>query len=507
MNADRQRGLVAFELGIAVPTLAVIVLGLAQHSGRPPASLLLWTLVVALVELLPVPVWRGVHVGVGFPMLIAVAFLYDPIYAAAAAFVASSDPRELKREVSVLRAAFNRSQIALSVLAASLVFHSLADIDGPAAVVLGVAVLAATADYIVNSVLVTIAASIHYGMKPVRVVRELKIGNPFEFFVSYLGLGVLGVVLAQLYLKVGFWSVAVFIVPLILARQMFFRSRALEEAHKELADREAVLRRLSNLMAEERQDERAQIAAYLHDDLAQLLFRLSLQVDLASRFLEEGDVEHVRRTLAEVKGTKDRTSEKIRSLIRDLDRSPLGRAGLAEALNSFTTDVGASSQVTFDLQVADLPLPPPIQLLTYQIAREAIINSLKYAEATKISVSFGEHNDGVELVIHDDGRGFDAEAGEPEGHYGLTIMKERAQVAGGTFDLVSARGHGTGITVRFPSSWLQQGGNGGSSGGGERKGSATPAADGDESADAGEEPHAVTDLSVIEPHPESATKA
>jgi len=284
------------------------------------------------------------------------------------------------------------------------------------------------------------------------------------------------------------------VVPLILARQMFFRSRALEDAQKELEDREVILRQLSNRMAEERQDERSQIAAYLHDDLAQLLFRMSLQVDLASRHLEHGEIDEVRRVLAETKETKDRTSDKIRSLIRDLHRSPLGRTGLAEALKSFTTDVGTGSSVAFELEIADLPLPPPIQLLAYHIAREAITNSLKYAEAATITVSFGQHDEGVQLVIQDDGKGFDADAGEPEGHYGLTMMRERAQVAGGTFDLVSARGHGSIITVRFPLSWLQ-------AGGGEHTTPGTKAA---EAAEAGEEPDPDDAPNVIEPEPTRA---
>src|SRR5919201_2874260 len=135
---------------------------------------------------------------------------------------------------------------------------------------------------------------------------------------------------------------------------MFFRSRALEEAHSELKTREKVLQALSDRMAEERQDERAQIAAYLHDDLAQLLFRMSLQVDLARRHLKAGDGQAVEKDLDAIRETKNRTSEMVRALIRDLHRSPLGRAGLAEALVSFAADVGEGSGVAFHTEVADL---------------------------------------------------------------------------------------------------------------------------------------------------------
>ena len=447
-----------FELGIALPTLLLAGWFLAPPPGGSVDfswALVLWIAVVAAVDLLPVTAWHGLRVSVAFPVLMAVAFLYSPETALVVGVVGSCDPREFRREIALSTSAFNRAQIACAVFAASSVFHQMANIDDSALRLVAAAAAAVTADYFVNATLVTIDVSLAHGMAPMAVLKKLRIGNPLEFLVSYLGLGVLGVVLAKLYLEVGFWAVAVFIVPLILARQMFFRSRALEEAHTELEDRASVLRALSDRMAEERQDERAQIAAYLHDDLAQLLFRLSLQVDLASRFLDEDDPDGVRRTLNEVKETKNRTSDKIRSLIRDLHRSPLGRAGLAESLDSFTNDVGKDSGVTFELDVADLPLPPPIQLLTYQIAREAIMNALKYAEASTIGVTFARRDQRIELQIHDDGHGFDANNGSPDGHFGLKMMRERAIVAGGTFDLVSAKDLGTNVTVRFPSSWLE----------------------------------------------------
>jgi len=60
------------------------------------------------------------------------------------------------------------------------------------------------------------------------------------------------------------------------------------------------------------------------------------------------------------------------------------------------------------------------------------------------------------LTLRDDGGGFDVEAPPPEGHFGLTMMRERALVGGGTYELKSEPGEGTTITVRFPTSWLQQ---------------------------------------------------
>ena len=159
--------------------------------------------------------------------------------------------------------------------------------------------LAAIADYAVNSTLVTVFTSLRVGVSPVVVMRELRIGRLSEFLVSYLGLGLLGLVGAVFVQRLGFWTIPAFLAPSLLARQMFFRSQDLEEAHKELQEREQVLKTLSNAMAEERADERLQIAGYLHDDLAQVLFRLSIQVDVARKLMEKGDYVAGRRAARE----------------------------------------------------------------------------------------------------------------------------------------------------------------------------------------------------------------
>jgi signal transduction histidine kinase len=454
----RRVTLLVLQLAVIVPTLLGVGLLLTRDTPELDERLLLWTLLIATVEALPVPAWHGLQISVGFPLLMAIAFMYQPAAAALCAFFGASDPREFRREVSPLRALFNRSQVALSVLAASATFHALAGLErAPALRLLTAALLAALVDYVVNSGIITAVVSVDLQLPPRRVMRELRIGRLSEFLVSYLGLAFFGLFLAKLYVTVGFWAVPIFVIPSLLARQMFFRSKALEEAHEELKAREELLRALSNRLAEERQDERMQIAAFLHDDLAQHLFRLSIQVDVAQRHLSAGRLEEAERTLQEIKETKNRTSDRIRALIRDLHRSPLGRAGLADAIHGFVAETARDAEVEFRTDIDEIELPPPIALLLYHIAREGVMNALKHAQARTVEISVKQVGDEVELVLRDDGVGFDPEAPPPEGHYGLTMMRERAAVAGGTIRMESAPGKGTTITVRMPTSWLSQG--------------------------------------------------
>jgi signal transduction histidine kinase len=460
-----------FELSVILPTVGLILTRLAMggfEAFRDPKvtlGVVFWILVIAVVELLPVPTWKSLQLSLAFPLFTAVAFLspYPAEVAGLVAFLGSSDPREPKRQIRPLRALFNRSQVALSVFAASLTFHALhgrGEVWLPILkgwpIILAAAVVAVLVFHVVNSTLVSIAVGLTYDVPIREVFTKLRIGNPLEFLASYLGLGFLGVLLAQLYIRVGWWAVVAFAGPLLLARQMFFRTRALEEATKELRDREVLLQALSNRMAEERHDERMQIAGYLHDDLAQVLFRMSLHIDIGQKHLDKGNLEELSKELTAVRSSRDRTMELVRSLIKDLRQSPLGRAGLAEAIASFCSDAEKAAKARFVTRLQEVDMPPPVQLLCYQVVREAVMNAVKHSGASEIRVSLERTMDGARVTVGDDGTGFDVERGSPEGHFGLTMMRERAQVAGGTFRLDSESGAGTTVTAEFPTSWLSQ---------------------------------------------------
>jgi signal transduction histidine kinase len=421
-----------------------------------------WLVVLALVELLPVPAWRGLQLSLSIPILVAIAILHDPLVAGAIVFVGSFDSAEIRRSRPALTALFNRGQIAVAVQIGSMVFHevtsqSVTSFSGKWYELVGGGLVLSATIYAVNVAFVLCYMRLAYGISLGTMIVRLRVGKVPEFLLSYVGLGFLGLVIVRLFQEVGSWSVFTFMLPLIFARQMFFRSMALEEAGKELKDREQVLRELSNRMAEERQDERMQIAGYLHDDLAQMLFRLNLQIEMAKKRLGRGDLSGVGRDLEGLSGTKDQTSDMIRALIRDLHRSPIGRAGLAEAISSFAQDMSRGSSTRITAEVVEVSLPPPIQLLIYQISREATTNALKHAEAANIWISLRDTGNGVELRIRDDGNGFDTSAPPPEGHYGAVMMRERALVARGTFAITSEPGTGTTITVTFPQVWVEEG--------------------------------------------------
>jgi signal transduction histidine kinase len=446
------------QVAVIAPTAAYLADQIAENAQSVEwGQFLFWVAVVATVELLPVPAWRGLRISLVFPVIIAVAIYYpEPWFAAAVGFVGCFDPREFKGEISIFKALFNRSQFAIAAFIASTIVHAFGATTSNEFALLCVTVLAVAGGYAANVLLVTLHASVEYRISPLSVLAQLRIGGLTEFLVSYVGLGLLGAILALLYDRAGAWAIATFLAPLLFARQMFFKSMALEEASDQLRDRLRVTRALSNRMAEERQDERTQIAAYLHDDLAQSLFQLTLRLEMAKKRLGNGDIDAVARDLDDISAIKERTSGMVRQLVRDLHRSPIGREGLGEALQSFADEASRDTDVAIAVDVVEVTLPPPIQLLIYQIGREAVMNSMKHAEPDNILISLKETEDGVELQIRDDGKGFDTSQPQPEGHFGSVMMKERALVAGGTFERESEIGKGTTVTAGFPRVWIEE---------------------------------------------------
>src|SRR6266496_1931847 len=204
---NRHFQLTLYQLGVVVATLGVLTFLITSQRYVPRLSLIVpWAALVAVVSLLPIPFWRTVELGMDFPILIAAGFLFSPLAAALIALVGSFDPRELRREVSPSQALFNRSQVASSVMVASMVFHRLASLWSSIGVMVGAALVSAVVDYSLNTAFVAVRVSLAYGLRLLAVLRKMHTGRPAELIVSDSALAIVGIVLAHLYLRVGFWS-------------------------------------------------------------------------------------------------------------------------------------------------------------------------------------------------------------------------------------------------------------------------------------------------------------
>jgi diguanylate cyclase (GGDEF)-like protein len=272
----------AYQLATILPLIGYVALEAHLHpgeflNGRFAGPLLLeWVAAIAIVDLLPIPTSIGFPFSLSFPLQLSVALIYPTPVAGAIAFLGASDWRELRREIPLRQSLWNRAQLAWSVVAESIVFESIASIAprhqspwwelGPAVL------LAAIIGYSVNVVLVAWYFHLQKGESTIGILRDMHVGVFGEFVISYMGLALFAVIVATTFLKIGPWSIAVFIAPLAFARQMFTRTQSLQVATDELA-------------AKQQENE----YQALHDALTDLPNRVLFQQKLRDTIEHPGD--------------------------------------------------------------------------------------------------------------------------------------------------------------------------------------------------------------------------
>jgi diguanylate cyclase (GGDEF)-like protein len=229
-----------YEYAVCVALVAWFVpevLRMPDHFQDP--LLLEWVFAILVVDLLPVPTSVGLPFSLSFPLQLSVALIYPPAVAGAVVFLGSTDSREFKGQIALSTALFNRAQIAWSVVIEGWIFHRLASLSSPWYVIGPAVLVAGLVGYAVNALLVAIHVRVANGTPVNAVLREMHVGVFGEFVASYMGLALFSVVVATTFVKIGPWSIAVFIAPLAFARQMFTRTHSLQEATDELAQRQA----------------------------------------------------------------------------------------------------------------------------------------------------------------------------------------------------------------------------------------------------------------------------
>lgn len=193
-------------------------------------------------------------------------------------------------------------------------------------------------------------------------------------------------------------------------------------------------------------EERQRLARDLHDSVTQTLFSASVVAEMLP-IIWGRDPNQVKPGLDELHQlTRDALSE-MRSLLGEMRPAALTGDDLPHMLKKLgeTLTQRTQAEITFDIQLST-NLASDTQMALYRITQEALNNIAKHAAATRVSVHL--HADAAQVTLHieDNGRGFDMTR-IPEGHYGVNIMRERAEAAGAIFHVHSAPGKGTRLSI------------------------------------------------------------
>lgn len=441
------------EWAVFVPVLTALTL-VALHDWQRISShfaeLLAWVGLAAAADLMPVPLQRNLVLALSFPVLLGAGMVYPAPLVGLIAFFGSMDQRELRREVSLPHGLYNRSQVALSSVAASAIFHSLhGDVDLLPWVV-PVALIALVVDVLVNFAMVGLATHLGSRMSFAAFLQAVHGGSPAEFLTGYGCFGLLAVLLSIVFEQSGTWGLVVFFIPILLARRMFVRGRRLQDALGIVSDKDRAFKTVSERIGDERRDERLNVAAGLHDEVLPPLYKVHLMGQVLRQDLATGQLLLLEDDLPELLRATEVASDSLRSLIRDLRRSPVGRGGLTETIRLFAESLKVDSNAVFELDLEEVGGSPFVELLTYQVAREAMRNAVRHSGASRVGVRLAREGPSLRLVVEDDGRGFDQHTVDRELHFGLQLMRERVELVGGLLQVDSSPGRGTRVIVRLP---------------------------------------------------------
>jgi signal transduction histidine kinase len=417
---------------------------------RDGVDVLAWFAATAAVGSVAIQTPYGPQLSVDMPVLLAAGYLFGPIPAGLVAFGGYVDLRELRGEIGVERALFNRAQTSLSVMAASAVF-ALGDTSmalWPEAALWAMA--AVGIDCLVNYGLVASVMTLSERVPPRSVLSRLQFGPVAEFAITYLSFGLVSLLLAEVYVSVGIWGVLLFATPLVLARQALANRHLLDGAERRVRVQGAALRQVEGRFVEERRDERLSLAAGLHDDVLPPIVKVHLLGQVLRQELATGQLLLLEDDLPALLRATDEASVAVRQEIRSLRTSGVGVNGLTRALELLAGDLGLGSTSRFTLKLDTVSATPMIELLTYQVAREAMRNATRHANASMIVVQLTNEVDSLRLTVSDDGRGFDPRGVDDTSHFGLALMRERVELAGGWAEIRSESGGGTTVEVRLP---------------------------------------------------------
>jgi signal transduction histidine kinase len=218
-----------------------------------------------------------------------------------------------------------------------------------------------------------------------------------------------------------------------------------------IVEKSRALLTVAGKIADERREERLAVAAGLHDELLPPLYKVHLMGQVLRQDLAMGRLLNLEDDVPELLSATEQASEATQGLIRDLRHSRLGPDGLLGTIHSLIRDVETAFPGRIQLEVEDVGGSPIVQLLAYQILREALRNAVRHAHASLIQVSLSREGRDMRITVEDNGQGFDPETVDADRHFGLLLIRERVELAGGVLNVRSRIGEGTEIIARLPS--------------------------------------------------------
>ncbi len=189
-------------------------------------------------------------------------------------------------------------------------------------------------------------------------------------------------------------------------------------------------------------EERNRLARDLHDTVKQQIFAIAMQVGSAQSFIEY-NVEEAKSRLVTIEHLVYQAQEELSSLIHQLRPVALTHGRLAKALSEYCENWSRQHEVSLDMEIdAEDLLSLDVEEALFRVAQEALSNVARHSKATSVDLRLKDRGDAVDLLIADNGRGFEEQAADRY-NFGLRSMQERMEAVGGSLQVESSPSRGT----------------------------------------------------------------
>jgi PAS domain S-box-containing protein len=214
------------------------------------------------------------------------------------------------------------------------------------------------------------------------------------------------------------------------------------------------LRHVSYQVLQAQEEERRRISRELHDDITQTLVGITVHLEALAQAASVNP-ESLKARVAKTQRLVEQSIVSVRQFARELRPALLDDLGLIPALHAYLEDFTQRTgiKVRFRAFAGVEKLSGDRRTVLYRVAQSALVNVANHAEASRVLLGIWKVPGAVRMEIRDNGRSFDAHRvmnGKRTGHLGLIGMRERGEMIGGTFAVVSAPGKGTTVCLQIP---------------------------------------------------------
>lgn len=230
-----------------------------------------------------------------------------------------------------------------------------------------------------------------------------------------------------------------------------------QERTADLQKANAALKALSSRTMTAQEEERRAIARDLHDTVLQKLAYAKMSLGMKKRQMETGNSPPDASFMTDVAGLVKSAIDDIRSIMEGLRPSMLDDLGLISTMRCYCREhaerFSSICELEERIELNEEVIPEPLKITIFRLLQEALNNIVKHSGADHVLVTLKKNGKSIELRVSDDGVGFDPSKdpfrkGEGGG-FGITSMKERAELSGGTLTILTRKGQGTTVAASW----------------------------------------------------------